>query len=284
MKKLFLGIILFLVYIIVGTIFNGDHYYMILTMLLATFLVTFFLCYKNIIIIKKDIFFLVWLIIFILFISSFIKKDFSRTLVYIIFIPIFSLFGYLYSKKKSFLMIFLTVFLCLSINFYIQPNFLIFYHNSDKENILTNKVIPKFELFDSKNIPTNLPEDKIVILDFWNTSCSVCFNEFPKMNVLYNKYKNDKKVLIVAINVPVNNEDFKSRKESFENEKLDFKTLYTKSTQDIQSLLNFNTYPNIIILKNNRIVFSGNIEPLSDIFSYHYVSIDKKIEELLISN
>ena len=63
--------------------------------------------------------------------------------------------------------------------------------------------------------------------------------------------------------------------------KLDFKTIYSSSLVETQNLLNFNTYPNIVILKNNKILFSGNIEPLSEVFSYYYISIDKKLENLL---
>lgn len=219
-----------------------------------------------------------------LIVASIIKKDFSRTAVYIVFVPLFAFFGYLFSKNRSVLFLVSVLLLCLTINFYLQPNFLIYCHNSDKEELLINKTFPKIELLDSNLKKYNLPKDKIIILDFWNTSCSVCFSEFPKMNELYNKYKDNKRVLILAVNVPLRNETFKDRKEAFENEKLDFKSIYSNSLTETQNSLNFNTYPNIVILKNDTILFNGNIEPLSDVFSYYYVSIDKKLESLLLNS
>ncbi len=280
-KKLLLGILPLIIYIIVGFLFYGDHVYMVLIMLLSTFFLSYLLYFKSIFKVKKDLIYIIWLIVLILIVASIIKKDFSRTAVYIIFIPLFAFLGYLFSKKKSILLLFSVLFFCFTINFYIQPNFLIYYHSSGKENLLTNKEFPKIKLFDSDLKKYDLPKDKIIVLDFWNTSCSVCFSKFPKMNKLYNKYKDNKKVLILAVNVPLEDETFIERKEAFENEKLDFKTIYSSSLVETQNLLNFNTYPNIVILKNNKILFSGNIEPLSEVFSYYYISIDKKLENLL---
>lgn len=280
-KKYFLSLIPIAIYILLGIIFDGDHLYMVFSMLLLMFSITYVLFKKKILIKKKDIITIVWLIVSILTVASIFKNNFSRTLVYIVFIPFFSLFGYLFWKNKSILYLISIIIFSLIINFYIQPNFLIYYYSFDRKELLTNKEFPNIEFVDSNSKSYVLPKDKIIVLDFWNTSCSVCFNKFPKFNKLYNKYKDDKRVLILAVNVPINNEKFIERKDAFENEKLDFKTLYTNSLIETQNALNFNTYPNILILKNNKILFQGNIEPISDFFSYYYVSVDKKLGEIL---
>ena len=44
---------------------------------------------------------------------------------------------------------------------------------------------------------------KITVLDFWNTRCGVCFREFPKLQRVYEKYRNHPSVTIIAANHPL---------------------------------------------------------------------------------
>ncbi|WP_372490048.1 TlpA family protein disulfide reductase [Chitinophaga sedimenti] len=38
---------------------------------------------------------------------------------------------------------------------------------------------------------------KIVILDFWNTYCGACIKQFPKMDSIQEKYKDDLKIVLI---------------------------------------------------------------------------------------
>ena len=44
---------------------------------------------------------------------------------------------------------------------------------------------------------------KVLVLDFWTTSCAICFHEFPKLERLYAEYRDRSDVEVYAVNVPV---------------------------------------------------------------------------------
>ena len=66
-KKLLLGILPLIIYIIVGLLFYGDHLYMVLIMLLSTFFLSYLLYFKSIFEVKKDLIYIICLIGFIIF-------------------------------------------------------------------------------------------------------------------------------------------------------------------------------------------------------------------------
>jgi thiol-disulfide isomerase/thioredoxin len=140
---------------------------------------------------------------------------------------------------------------------------------------------PEIKWIDENFKTYELPKDKIVVLDFWTSSCSVCFKKFPQMNTLYNKFKNNNQIVILAVNVPLGTETFEERKDIFNDENLDFKSIYAVSMKDVQNQLQFNTYPNIVILNNNKIVYNGYIEPTSNLLSYNYLNVEDEINKLL---
>jgi len=44
---------------------------------------------------------------------------------------------------------------------------------------------------------------KVVVLDFWTTTCGLCFERFPQLESLFKKYQNDVSVLVLAVNSPI---------------------------------------------------------------------------------
>jgi len=44
-----------------------------------------------------------------------------------------------------------------------------------------------------------IKEGQIIILDFWFTNCGYCFKGFPELQELYDQYKGDPKVTVVAV-------------------------------------------------------------------------------------
>ena len=66
-----------------------------------------------------------------------------------------------------------------------------------------NISLPLFNAITLENqtLNSNNWKNKVVILNFWATSCSACIAEMPKLAEIYNKYK-DKGLNMIAISMP----------------------------------------------------------------------------------
>ncbi|GEQ84792.1 hypothetical protein ULMS_03000 [Patiriisocius marinistellae] len=65
----------------------------------------------------------------------------------------------------------------------------------------TGGTLPPFYLFDSNEnvISTENTKGKVVVFNFWFTSCPPCIQELPELNEVYEKYKNNKEIVFAAI-------------------------------------------------------------------------------------
>lgn len=61
--------------------------------------------------------------------------------------------------------------------------------------------LPKFYLFDWDDnvISTENTKGKVVVFNFWFTSCPPCIKELPELNELYEKYKNNPDIVFAAV-------------------------------------------------------------------------------------
>lgn len=84
---------------------------------------------------------------------------------------------------------------------------------------------------------------KVVIINFWATWCPPCRAEMPALNELYQHYKNDKRVLILPVDVDGNLD----RSESFMQTYQYHLPVY-KLAAALPAQLNFESIPTTIIL------------------------------------
>lgn len=103
--------------------------------------------------------------------------------------------------------------------------------------------------------------DVYYVMDFWHTSCYACFRKMPDFNAYHerNTYKN---VRYMLVNHPLNRDTLMMAFNILDEKGITVPG-YT-GTPNLSSQLGVVTYPTIIVLHNNKILFRGNPEPFAD--------------------
>ena len=120
----------------------------------------------------------------------------------------------------------------------------------------------KFESFnEEKNLITDGDfSGKIVLLDFWTTTCGLCFQKFPHLQSVFEKYKNDSSIIILAVNAPIEEDKPNQAFQMIRNKNYSFPVVITKEA-DLAEKFGVLTYPKtFVISQHNQIVYRGDIE------------------------
>jgi len=118
-------------------------------------------------------------------------------------------------------------------------------NNSD----LLGEKSPDFSMVDinGNHISTENTKGKVVVLNFWFTSCKPCMAEIPELNEVYNKYKNDANVVFASITF-----DKKEKVDAF-LKKYPIKYPVISDAKNICDLFKVSGYPtNIVIDKKGN--------------------------------
>lgn len=276
MKKIFLSSYLFLVYCLLGILAWGNHDWLLFSMLVSTFIISF-IVYKNN---KTGNYLKISLLlgiplIIILLVKSLLTIDFSRSLPYIIFIPISIYLSFLYFKKKHLYIPLLSSLLFSLVSFVLFPTYFIYYHNRTAEK---NIIFKNVDLINASGKPIELDENKIIVLDFWSTDCSICYKKFPGLQATFDKYKNNKNVEIYSVNVPLKRDSFSKTIKILDSIGYTFPKLYAVSNEQIANVLHINAFPHLIIVKNKKIRYDGMLVTEKTTLLYN---IESEIEKLI---
>ena len=120
----------------------------------------------------------------------------------------------------------------------------------------------KFEAFDErKNLITDADfRNKIVLLDFWNTRCGICFEKFPQVEAVYNKYKNDSSVVILAVDKPIEEDKPDEAFQIIRDEGYAFPVVISKD-EEMPEKFGVKGYPTTFVInQTGQIVYKGGIE------------------------
>lgn len=120
----------------------------------------------------------------------------------------------------------------------------------------------KFEAFDEQKhlILDNSFQDKIVLLDFWTTTCGVCFEKFPQLQTVSEKYRSDSSVAIFAVNKPIEEDKPNQAFEMIREYGYSFPVVVTKD-EDLAEKFGVKGYPTTFVInRNGQIVYKGDIE------------------------
>ncbi len=271
-----LSLTLIFFYLLFGAITYGDHSLMLLLTLSTTFISSYFIFIKTPI---KDHFKLVLILLLplpIIFCSIFIiHHEYSRSVLYFIFIPISGALAYWYYTKKNIIIVIASLTLFYSVGFILFPNIFIYIQN---KSAVVDKRLPSVTITDKYLKKEDLDKNKIIVLDFWSTSCSICFAKFPDLERTYLKYKNNPNVSIYAVNVPLKNDVFNKTTKILDSIGYQFPKLYAKSGKEMNDSLNIVSFPHLLILKNGKIRYDGILETDKNVYFYN---IESQIEKLL---
>jgi len=120
----------------------------------------------------------------------------------------------------------------------------------------------KFEAFDEKKnlIDENDFNDKVILLDFWTTNCGICFKKFPQVQAVYEKYKNDSSVMILAVNAPLEEDKPNQAFDDTQKRGHTFSVVITKD-EDLAEKFGVKGYPTTFVINpNGQVIFKGDIE------------------------
>lgn len=110
---------------------------------------------------------------------------------------------------------------------------------------------PEFKFTDlNGNVYTNEnTKGKTIIIKTWFINCVACVAEFPELNELVEKYKNNKKIIFISLALDEKNKlvDFLKRK--------DFKyEIIANQDEFITKKLNLHSYPTHIVVNKNGVI------------------------------
>jgi len=205
--------------------------------------------------------------------SGFIGKPQASVLfISILLAFVFHKKSYLYLLKIGAVYI-----LFLAISCALLPNY--FNWLFEYKYAIMGKNLPELSIHDENGKSVNLRklDNKIIIIDVWNTSCGICIKNFPDFEKLKNEFSNDTTLKFYTLNIPIN--------ETFENKEAiakytnsySFEKLY--AGKDVQKRLGIVAVPVYIIIdKNKKIRYIGSLNTGTFEFYNNFYSIIKIIK------
>jgi thiol-disulfide isomerase/thioredoxin len=174
-------------------------------------------------------------------------------------------FGLLIHFSKIFLKIILTAIL-LSFSIWMAVTGYDFWLHKLSFGTYTGKVNYKVEKqiegFDQLNnqITSDALSGKIVVLDFWHTHCGICFSEFPKIQQIYDQYRSNPDVMVIAVNKPLRADTIGQAFQMLADRRYTFPVLIPVDT-NLAEAFGVQAYPTVCILNKERaVVFRGSAD------------------------
>jgi len=102
-------------------------------------------------------------------------------------------------------------------------------------------------------IQDEISKDKITVLSFWATWCVPCINELDAISDVYDDWKEETNVEIIAISIDDSRTQRRIRP-LINGKGWEYKILLDKN-QELKRALNISVVPHILILKGNKILY-----------------------------
>ena len=117
--------------------------------------------------------------------------------------------------------------------------------------------LPKFFLknnFENRIDISKIDTNNVTVFIFWATWCVPCINELDIISEVYEDWKNETKVKIIAISID-DNRSVSRVKPLINSKGWEFQVLFD-TNQEFKRIMNVTNIPYLIMVKNNKIIFS----------------------------
>lgn len=103
-------------------------------------------------------------------------------------------------------------------------------------------------------------EYRYVVLEFWSSSCGVCFKKFPMLQQLHDDYRSRNDVLVASVFVRYrSNEVLETGKDIIRKEGYTFPVYAVHRNSSLMSHADIRGFPTVLILDRNKtVIFKGS--------------------------
>lgn len=172
--------------------------------------------------------------------------------------PIFTAIYYAADKNKLILSLFLIIWLyAVTLGHETWWEYAIYGNYKKGINISCQKLAT-----DKDSLCMNSIAKKYILLDFWSTTCGVCFERFPEVQELYNNLEGNENVLIASVFIASNGECYSDGSNILKEHGYTFPVMgCTDWKSSLISTLGIKGVPHVIILNENKeVIFRGSIK------------------------
>lgn len=175
--------------------------------------------------------------------------------------------GYLFSEKHRAIAVISSVaglILVLLMYFYGYNQFI---QHLKSHYSKVEEVAPSFVLTTLQNERlTNADfRNRLLVLDFWTTSCSPCFRDFPRLQQMYDTCRTREDTRISAVNVPISGDSAGEARFKLTNLGYTFPLIVATNDSLVRSLRVI-SYPTVLMIQNGgRIIYRGDLDGVGEI-------------------
>lgn len=175
-------------------------------------------------------------------------------------------------KQAKIVFIVSVLVIALTVQFYFYPRWLDYLSYGQFSTVM-NDPAPQMKFINELGAEkgNEIFENRIVILDFWNTSCGVCFQKFPMLQKMSDQYSGSV-IEVYAINVPLTRDTVNQSYEALKERNYTFRNLVA-AEQSITKDMNVFAYPTTFIVVNGVIKFKGDL-----------IDVDAQLRKLINSS
>ncbi|MBS4764632.1 TlpA family protein disulfide reductase [Alistipes sp. kh20] len=118
----------------------------------------------------------------------------------------------------------------------------------------------KMQNYSGEYISLNELDKAYLLLDMWYTSCRVCYEQFPKLQEMYEKYKDEDRVGIYAVHCRTEYEKYNIGYVILSTRSYEFPSLSLDNNDEIIEEWGILRFPMVFILdKQRNIIYKGDL-------------------------